>query len=150
MVEAKTATAEAVNSGSGSTPVSRPHISALRYYIHDSTEVFRFQLIGDLREADVKELSGCWLTAKTTFGTRKLMLDLQGLRSTDESGKEWLLSMVREGAAYLPDSFFRNNLSGQIASACLLSRKAPGFFTKLFCGFRGSRDIPAGSPTQAP
>src|SRR5947208_1534426 len=94
MVGAKTTKTETANPAGSPNQASRPHVSALKYYIHDGTEAFRFQLIGELREMDVKELAGCWDTAKTTFGSRKLVLDLQRLASTDESGKEWLLEML--------------------------------------------------------
>lgn len=150
MVGANTTKPEVLEQENVVFAVTRPTISALKYYIHDGTDSFRFQLTGDLREADVKELSGCWATAKTTFGSRKLVLDLRRLASTDDSGKEWLLAMVREGATCLPESFFRNNMTGQQPSDSNQPRKAQGVFARLFSGCRGSRDIPEGSPTQAP
>jgi len=150
MVGAEKTKPEAGNLTSGSNQNSLPHVSALKYYIHDETEAFRFQLIGELREADVKELSGCWQTAKSTFGDRKLVLDLRHLRSTDESGKEWLLSMVREGAVCLPESYFRTNLTEAATATSATSQKPSGLLSKLTSGLRGDREIPAGSPTQAP
>jgi ABC-type transporter Mla MlaB component len=151
MVGAKNSKTEAGNQPSDSNQNSRPYVSALKYYIHDGTEAFRFQLIGELQEADVKELSGCWQTAKSTFGDRKLVLDLQQLRSTDESGKEWLLSMVREGAACMPESYFRTNLTDVVAASTSAGAQKPsGLLGKLTSGLRGDREIPAGSPTQAP
>jgi hypothetical protein len=149
MVGANKTKTEAGNLASDSNQNSRPYVSALKYYIHDRTEAFRFQLIGELREADVKELSGCWQTAKSIFGDRKLVLDLRELRSADESGKEWLLAMVREGAACMPESYFRTNLT-DVASASALSPKPSGLLNKLTSGLRGDREIPATSPTQAP
>src|SRR3954454_16904840 len=126
MVGAEKTKPEAGNLTSGSNQNSLPHVSALKYYIHDETEAFRFQLIGELREADVKELSGCWQTAKSTFGDRKLVLDLRQLRSTDESGKQWLLSMVREGAVCLPESYFRANLADVAGSGSVDPQKPSG------------------------
>ena len=140
---------EGANPATEANQASRLHISALKYYIHDGTDAFRFQLIGDLRDADVKELTGCWETARSTFGSRKLVLDLNGLRSTDEAGKEWLLAMVREGALCIPESYFRTNLADQ-ASAGQDAEKTSGLLEKLTSGLRGDREIPAGSPTQAP
>lgn len=150
MVGAKKRKTERGNPATDSNQASRLHISALKYYIHDGTEAFRFQLIGDLRDADVKELSGCWETARSTFGSRKLVLDLNGLRSTDEAGKEWLLAMVREGAVCKPESYFRTNLADQALSSGQASDKASGLLNKLTSGLRGDGEIPAGSPTQAP
>jgi hypothetical protein len=149
MSGAKTTKTEANHLAKDPRQASRPYVSALKYYIHDGTDAFRFQLIGELREADVKELSGCWETAKSTFGSRKLVLDLRALASTDENGKEWLLAMVREGAVCVPESYFRENLTDQAPSGAL-SQNASGLLNKLTSGLRGDRDIPAGSPTQAP
>src|SRR3954454_208554 len=126
MVGAKNRKTEAGSQTSDSNQNSRSYASALKYYIHDGTEAFRFQLIGELREADVKELSGCWQTAKSTFGNRKLVLDLRQLRSTDESGKQWLLSMVREGAVCLPESYFRANLADVAGSGSVDPQKPSG------------------------
>jgi len=150
MVGAKKRKTEEANLATDSNQGSRLHISALKYYIHDGTDAFRFQLIGDLQDADVKELSGCWETARSTFGSRKLVLDLNALRSTDEAGKEWLLSMVREGALCIPESYFRTNLADQASSSSLGPEKTSGLLNKLTSGLRGDREIPAGSPTQAP
>lgn len=148
MAEAKKTKTEASNAVSDRIQGSRPYVSALKYYIHDGTEAFRFQLIGELRETDVCELSGCWETARSTFGSRKLLLDLRDLRSTDESGKEWLLAMVREGAVCLPETYFRTNLADQASSSA--SQKSTGLLSKLTSGMRDDGEIPAGSPTQAP
>lgn len=150
MVGAKNRKTEGASLATDSNQASRVQISALKYYIHDGTEAFRFQLLGDLRDTDVKELSGCWETARSTFGGRKLVLDLNGLRSTDEVGKEWLLAMVREGAVCVPESYFRTNLADQSSSSSQGSEKSPGLLNKLTSGLRGDREIPAGSPTQAP
>jgi hypothetical protein len=150
MVGAKKTKTETGKPATDSGQSSRPYVSALKYYIHDGTEAFRFQLIGELREGDVKELSGCWATAKSTFGERKLVLDLRELRNTDESGKEWLLAMVREGAVCMPESYFRANLADAALSASAASQNSPGLLNKLTSGLRGDGDIPAGSPTQAP
>jgi len=150
MVGAKKRKTERGNPAADSNQGSRLQISALKYYIHDGTEAFRFQLIGDLRDADVKELSGCWETARSTFGSRKLVLDLNALRSTDEAGKEWLLAMVREGAVCIPESYFRTNLADQVSASGQASDKASGLLNKLTSGLRGDGEIPAGSPTQAP
>jgi hypothetical protein len=72
--------------------------SCLKYYIHDGINACRFQLIGELSEVDVPELRGCWQTAKTMLGKRRLILDLRGLKSIDEAGATWISSMVTEGA----------------------------------------------------
>ncbi len=87
--------------------------SFFRYYIHDSVADCRLQLLGELTEADIPELTGCWRTARTTLGKRQLLLDLHGLRSADEAGKQWLAGMAQEGAKYLPETYLRDFLAGK-------------------------------------
>jgi len=150
MVGAKQTKTDIDKPANNSNENSRPYVSALKYYIHDGTKAFRFQLIGELREADVKELTGCWQTAKSTFGSRKLVLDLRALRTTDDGGKEWLLAMVREGATCEPESYFRSNLAEQVQTGSGTPQQSSRFLSKLTSGLSADSEIPAGSPTQAP
>ncbi|MBV9760770.1 MAG: hypothetical protein JO340_09415 [Acidobacteriaceae bacterium] len=126
-------------SAAPSTTRMRP--SSFKYYIHDSIAVLRFQLIGSLTQSDIAELNGSWRTAKTTLGSRKLVLDLESLRTIDEAGKQWLASMSAEGASYLPENFLVSCIAGQHASepeSDLPAQKA-GLFRKLASLFRGDR-----------
>lgn len=75
--------------------------SRLIYYIHDSVDSFRLQLRGILGVEDIKELQGCWNTAKSTLAGRKLIVDATGLQQTDQSGNAWLAAMAAEGASVL-------------------------------------------------
>jgi hypothetical protein len=108
------ANAAAQSSAAPSTSRVRP--SSFKYYIHDSIGVLRLKLIGELRQADIAELNGCWRTAKTTLGKRKLVLDLESLRTVDEAGKQWLASMSAEGACYLPENYLMTCIAGQHAA----------------------------------
>ncbi len=83
------------------TAGDRRRTSLLKFYIHDSADHFRIELIGELAESDVAELAGCWCTAKSSVTGRKLALDVRRLTSVDEAGREWLSTMVREGASYI-------------------------------------------------
>jgi hypothetical protein len=109
---------------------SRNHVrsSLFKYYIHDSTDAYRLQLLGDLTESEIAELEGCWRTARNTLGDRKLVLDLQGLKSADEPGREWLISMANEGATYLPETYLRHGFANATAAS---ESPKPGFFCKL-------------------
>ena len=135
------------NSALGVQPKPRLSDSLLKYYIHDSTAECRLQLLGDLREVDIAELSGCWRTAKTTLGNRRLILDVRALKSADEVGKQWLAGMAGEGATYLPASYLRDSMSTPSSPGKETVRL--GFFSRIFAVFRGSRVIPAQSSTQA-
>jgi hypothetical protein len=136
-------------SATRSTTRVRP--SSFKYYIHDSIDVLRFKLIGELTQADIQELNGSWRTAKTTLGKRKLVLDLQALRTVDEAGKQWLASMSAEGACYLPENYLVTCIAGQhrSESEAVSPLQKLGFFRRLAFLVRGER-VPAGrSPTQA-
>ena len=130
---------------SGSSTV-RVRGSLFKYYIHDGIDICRLQLFGELTQAEVPELSGCWRTAKTILGDRKLILDLQRLAAADEAGKQWLVAMTAEGAICQPDSFLRDGFRAQAESPRPVR---PSFFARLYSLFRGSRVIPAQSSTQA-
>ena len=131
-----------------STTRVRP--SSFKYYIHDSIGVLRLKLIGELTQAEIGELNGSWRTAKTTLGNRKLVLDLQSLRTVDEAGKQWLAAMSAEGACYLPENYLVTCIAGQHASdaeAPLPQRKV-GLFRRLASLFRSERVSAPRSPTQ--
>jgi len=99
--------------------------SSFRYYIHDAVNSCRLQLIGELTEAEVEDLNGCWSTVKTTLGSRKLLLDLYALRSVDEAGKQWLAGMAQEGAIYSPDEYLRDLVAGKHMAGIEADRPAP-------------------------
>lgn len=73
-------------------------VSALKYYLHDGSTSFRIQLIGNLTEADLPELSGCWRTARSSVVGRRLVIDSTKLERLDEAGRNWLAEMIAEGA----------------------------------------------------
>lgn len=144
----KKADKESVVAGSETSSLSTVRVrgSLFKYYIHDGIDACRFQLFGELTQAEVPELSGCWRTAKTILGNRKLIFDLQRLASADEAGKQWLVAMTAEGAICQPDSVLRDGFRAQTESPRPVR---PGFFARLYSLFRGSRVIPAESSTQA-
>jgi hypothetical protein len=80
--------------------------SSFKYYIHDSVNTCRLQLLGELHENNLTELNGCWQTIKTTLRTRQLVLDLRRLDGTDAASSRWLMGMASEGATYWPASYF--------------------------------------------
>jgi len=86
-------------------PSSLSRSRSFKYYIHDSVPTLRFQLIGDLHAASVRELNGSWETARTTLNARRFLLDLSQLHSTDDEGRAWLLKMKDAGAQFQPVSY---------------------------------------------
>ena len=108
--------------------------SQLKYYIHDSIEACRLQLIGEFTATDVKELEGCWNTAKTTLGERQLIVDVAEVDSIDDPGRKWIAFMVAEGAQLIEKEESKKPTG------------RPGMFRRaLYCVV----GTPAHSPTQA-
>src|ERR1700761_7616694 len=125
---------------SAARTTTRVRPSSFKYYIHDSIDVLRFKLIGELTQADIQELNGSWRTARTTLGKRKLVLDLQTLRTVDEAGKQWLASMSAEGACYVPENYLVTCIAGQHAAEMEPSTPAKqGLWKKLAGWARGER-----------
>lgn len=118
---------------------------SFKYYIHDSTSEFRLELLGELTETNVPELSGCWHTAKSIIADRKLVLNLRGLKSVDEAGRQWLAFMSTEGACYVPESFFETCLAEHSPSSDGGPGRNAGFLRKLVSLFRGLRVTPESS-----
>lgn len=138
-----------------STAARRPNRVAcslrFKYYIHDGIDTCRFQLIGELTDLGVAELSGCWRTAKTTVGKRKLILDLRGLKALDEAGTKWVTSMAAEGFEYLPREVFHKGVFTPAVSngASAGNTRKPSRFRLLAAMFRCVRASSAESSTQA-
>ena len=128
-----------------SSSKGRGRSSQLKYYIHDSGDAIRFQLAGELTEMDLSELNGCWCTAKTILGNRKLVIDSSGLRAIDEKGSQWLAAMVAGGANCVPDTFGLRTLPVSHPA-----KSKGNLFTRILTSFRSSRAVPAGSSTPAP
>jgi hypothetical protein len=84
---------------------------SFKYYIHDSVATLRFQLIGDLRASNIRELNGSWETARTTLNLRRFVLDVTQLFSTDDDGRHWLRRINDAGAVFLPVNYLES--SGQ-------------------------------------
>jgi hypothetical protein len=136
---------EAVARWQSAAPNLAVRSSLFRYYIHDTAEALRLELLGELTDADVPDLSGCWRTAKTTLGSRRLVLDLRALKLADDAGKQWLARMADEGATYLPDTYLRSGLAGQNLSSHESGNSTVklGLFGRLLSIFRGSSIAPA-------
>ena len=125
-------------------PAALVRSSLFKYYIHDTADVLRLELLGELTEPDLQDLNGCWKTAKTTLAARKLVFDLRGLTQIDDAGKQWLAGMADEGATYLPDTYLRTGLAGQNSRSTQARNSTRfGFFGKLLSIFRGSSVAPA-------
>ena len=115
--------------------------SNLKYYIHDSLDAFRFELKGELTGNDLGELNGCWQTAKTTLGSRKLIIDLRSLAAVDDEGRQWLNTMSAQGASIAPETQFHLQPAGQVAPSRTAGEELPKRFliSRLVAFYRGVR-----------
>jgi hypothetical protein len=67
-------------------------------YQHDRASMFRFEIRGELCGSVLRELEGCWETAMPTFGPRRVVVDLTGVTSWDDSGLELICRFRAAGA----------------------------------------------------
>jgi len=114
-----------------------------KYYIHDGTNCCRLQLFGEFTETEVPDLMGCWNTARTTLGERKLVLDVCGLHSADDVAKRWLLEMAGEGATFLPETYLRDGLRPEDCKAA--DRSRAGIWARVMSIFRRTSAMEAQS-----
>jgi hypothetical protein len=112
MAEVLTQNAEKQQQRSAEAETNRPssllRSLSFKYYIHDSVSTLRFQLIGDLRAANVVELNGSWETARTTLQGRRFVLDVSQVFSTDDDGRNWLRRMNDAGANFQPPNYLES------------------------------------------
>ncbi len=73
----------------------------LRYYMHDGSDAFRFELAGSLSSASAMELERAWRTASSTIDGRDLIVDLSYVTSIDEAGHELLGKWHAHGARFV-------------------------------------------------
>ena len=121
--------------------------SRFKFYIHDGVDACRFELIGELGEADVPELYGCWRTAATTLGKRKLVLDLCRVNAVDDAGMQWIASMTAEGAAYIPGPVLHQGAPAYFDTPVYSTRR-PGRLRRFLDAVKNLR-LSSESPTQA-
>ena len=75
-----------------------------RASIHDSARTFRLKLEGRLGAAEASEAEWCWATTASTIGDRSFVVDLSGASSPDRVGRDLLVRMYENGAAFIAGS----------------------------------------------
>lgn len=120
-----------------------------RYYIHDHSHVFRFQLIGSISESDIPELDGSWNTASRAIAQRKVSIDLRKLTGMDDAARRWFFKMTqRPGLEFLATADLVSELpEGSIVQLAAIEGVETGrwqkFVRMLFPGRRRSYDLAA-------
>jgi hypothetical protein len=82
-------------------PESIPGSSNLNFYQHDMADCFRFQIDGEFHDSLVRELEGCWQTARSTVRERPLIVDLRFVTSWGDTAVELLGRMHQAGATFM-------------------------------------------------
>jgi hypothetical protein len=77
---------------------------ALKFYMHDGANAFRFELAGKMNRDGARELDQCWRTASAVIGVRRLMVDMTFVTDADEWGRALLARWHREGARLIANS----------------------------------------------
>jgi hypothetical protein len=78
--------------------------NALKCYMHDGPNAFRFELAGDLNRESARRLNQDWQTASSALGERRLIVDMTFVTSVDEQARELITRWHREGASLIANS----------------------------------------------
>jgi ABC-type transporter Mla MlaB component len=120
---------------------SCPKAGSFRYYLHDNSDSFRFQFIGEVTSAALVELDGCWRTARSSVGGRKIRLDLRDLTGADEAALAWLRTLITEQDAecMVTTAAFSQQLGSELGVVCQrvsASTEALTIVQRLRCWFQ--------------
>ena len=75
-----------------------------RYYMHDGTTAFSFELAGRLSDDGARELQRAWRTASSEIGDRSLIVDLSYVTGIDVAGQRLLRGWHDRGAQLVAKS----------------------------------------------
>jgi hypothetical protein len=122
-----------------------PEASDFRYYMHDGTAAFSFELAGRLSDDGARELQQTWRTASSVIGDRSLIVDLSYVTCIDVAGQKLLRGWHDGGAQLVAKSPQARALvqsitgqpSGELSAAARHATWLP---------FRGIKPQPSKSP----
>jgi ABC-type transporter Mla MlaB component len=78
--------------------------SDFRYYMHDGSAAFSFELAGRLSDEGARELQQTWETASSMIGDRSLIVDLSYVTGVDAAGQNLLRGWHDQGAQLVAKS----------------------------------------------
>ena len=78
-----------------------PEASDFRYYMHDGSAAFSFELAGRLSDEGARELQQTWQTASSMIGDRSLIVDLSYISGIDGAGQKLLRGWHEQGAQFV-------------------------------------------------
>ena len=74
---------------------------SFRVGIHDGASAFRLKLEGRLAAAGAREVESCWMTARSTIGDKRFIVDLSLTTAVDPSGRELLERLYENNAEFV-------------------------------------------------
>ena len=81
-----------------------PKANDFRYYMHDGSAAFSFELAGRLSDEGARELQQSWQTASSMIGDRSLIVDLSYVTGVDAGGQKLLRAWHDQGAQLVAKS----------------------------------------------
>jgi hypothetical protein len=117
---------------------------ALKYYMHDGSSAFRFELAGDLTSEGARRLERDWHTASSVIGHRVLIVDMTFLTGADEEGRALLARWHANGARLIAKSKSSRALAEAIVGEPLpeLASAAGASSDQTWLPFRSSFGTP--------
>ncbi len=107
-------------------------------YIHDEAAQLRLSVTGDLDEQAAKELASCWTTASSVVGERKIVMDLTGLSSVNQTGHQLLEALHQARVQFVGKSSFQEQLIAAITGASTTKKRADGSVGRWLKGVLGT------------
>jgi hypothetical protein len=93
--------------------------SDFRYYMHDGSAAFSFELAGRLSDEGARELQQTWQTASSMIGDRSLIVDLSYVTGVEAGGQKLLRRWHDQGAQLVAKSpearALIQSITGQVA-----------------------------------
>jgi hypothetical protein len=117
----------------------------LKYYMHDGSSAFRFELSGDLSNEGARKLEHDWLTASSVIGHRTLIVDMTFLTGADEEGRALLARWHAGGARLVAKSKASRALAEAIVGEALpeVPTTVNAGWDQTWLPFRTSLGVPA-------
>jgi hypothetical protein len=105
---------------------------ALRFYMHDGPDAFRFELAGDLDQEGARRLAQAWRTASSMVGDGRLIVDMTLVTSVDEQGRALISQWHGEGVSFVANSEVSRALAQSVLGAPLPAAAAPSVSDRSF------------------
>jgi hypothetical protein len=109
------------------------HMASL--YLHDGAQALTLRIVGPLTKSSAAEVEQAWLTARSTLGSRELMVDLSDVVSVDADGETLLRRLAGHGARFITATLQTDALAEELSLRMpeLLPGQRGGVWSRLAC-----------------